>query len=193
MSFEPFTAQNAVMLLVDHQVGTIAMVGSTDPERLKRNVVMLAQVARILDLPVILTSSMEDQAQGPLVEDLPAILPAAHAARIKRRGVINAVEDPAVARAIQTTGRKKIILAGVTNDVCTVLPALSLVGDRFTVQVVADAGGSPTLAGDELALRRMEQAGVLLAGTNQMVAELVGDWSTPQGQEVIKLIRSDAG
>lgn len=76
----------------------------------------------------------------------------------------------------------------MTNDVCTVYPALSLVSQGYEVQVVADAGGSPTKMADEIALRRMERAGVTLTTTNQLIAELAGSWSTPEGNQLVQVL-----
>jgi nicotinamidase-related amidase len=188
MSFERFTADNAAMLLIDHQVGTMGWVKSISFEEMKRNALMLAQSARILKMPVVLTSSMEEYAQGPLLSELESILPAEFAARVKRFGIVNAMDDENFAAAVKATGRKKLIIAGVTNDVCTVYPALSLVGDGFEVQVVADAGGSPTRMADDISLRRMERAGVTLTSTNQLIAELAGSWVTPEGGELIQVL-----
>jgi nicotinamidase-related amidase len=155
MIYEKFSADNAAMLLIDHQVGTMSWVKSIPFEEMKRNTLMLAKTARILKLPVVLTSSMEEHAQGPLLGELEEILPDAFAARIKRVGIVNAMDDENFAAAVTATGRKKLIIAGVTNDVCTVFPALSLVREGFEVQAVADAGGSPSKMGDDMALRRM--------------------------------------
>jgi nicotinamidase-related amidase len=135
------------------------------------NVLMLAEAARILNLPAVLTSSMEDQAQGPLLSELESILPGPFASRIKRAGVVNAMEDERFANAVRATGRKTLIVAGVTNDVCTVFPALTLVEAGYDVHVVADAGGSPTKMADDLALQRMEHGGVTVTGTGQTIAE----------------------
>ncbi len=83
MSDERFTAANAALLLIDHQVGTMGWVKSISFEEMKRNALMLAQAAGILKLPVVLTSSMEEHAQGPLLSELESILPADFPARIK--------------------------------------------------------------------------------------------------------------
>jgi nicotinamidase-related amidase len=188
MSYEGFNAQNAAMLLIDHQVGTMSWVKSISFEEMKMNALMLAQSARILKMPVVLTSSMEEYAQGPLLSELENILPAEFAGRVKRFGIVNAMDDENFAAAVKATGRKKLIIAGVTNDVCTVYPALSLVRDGFEVQVVADAGGSPTKMADDIALRRMERAGVTLTSTNQLIAELAGSWATPEGGQLIQVM-----
>ena len=188
MSYQNFSADNAVLLLIDHQIGTMSWAKSSPFEEVKRNALMLAKSANILKLPVVLTSSMEEQAQGPLLRELEAILPQAFAARIKRQGIVNAMDDENFAAAVKASGRKKMIIAGVTNDVCTVYPALSLVRDGFDVQVVADAGASPTRMADDIALRRMEKNDVTLTTTNQLIAELAGSWATPQGGQLVQVL-----
>jgi len=188
MSFEKFTADNAAMLLIDHQVGTMGWAKSMAFDELKRNALMLAKSAAILDMPVVLTSSMEEYAQGPLLEELNSILPEEFEARIKRMGIVNAMDDENFAAAVHATGRKKLIIAGVTNDVCTVYPALSLVAAGFDVQVVADAGASPTKMADDIALRRMDKNGITLTTTNQLIAELAGSWATPQGEKLVQVL-----
>jgi nicotinamidase-related amidase len=188
MTYERFKADNAALLLIDHQIGTMGWVKSIPFEEMKRNALILAQAATILKLPVVLTSSMEEHAQGPLLSELKSILPAEFSGRIKRAGIVNAMDDEHFAAAVKATGRKKLIIAGVTNDVCTVYPALSLVRDGFEVQVVADAGGSPSKMADDIALRRMERGGVTLTSTNQLIAELAGNWTTPEGGQLVRVL-----
>jgi nicotinamidase-related amidase len=188
MTYEKFSADNAALLLIDHQVGTMGWVKSIPIEELKRNALMLAKAASILKLPVVLTSSMEEHAQGPLLSELEQILPVEFASRIQRLGIVNAMDDEHFAAAVKATGRKKLIIAGVTNDVCTVYPALSLVRDGYDVQVVADGGGSPTVMADDIALRRMDKGGVTLTTTNQLIAELAGSWATPQGSQLVQVL-----
>ncbi|UXT50162.1 isochorismatase family protein [Agrobacterium tumefaciens] len=188
MTFQRFTGSDAALLLIDHQVGTMGWVNSIPFDTMKRNALMLAKTAKILQMPVVLTSSMEEYAQGPLLEELSQILPAEFEGRIKRLGIVNAMDDDNFAKAVKATGRKRLIIAGVTNDVCTVYPALSLIGDGYEVQVVADAGGSPSQMSDDMALRRMAQAGVTLTSTNQVIAELAGNWTTPEGSQIVQVI-----
>lgn len=188
MTDERFNRDNAALLLIDHQVGTMGWVKSIPFEDMKRNALMLARTARILKLPAVLTSSMEEHAQGPLLSELESILPVEFAARVKRFGIVNAMDDEHFAAAVKATGRKKLIVAGVTNDVCTVYPALSLVRAGLEVQVVADAGGSPSRMADDIALRRMERGGVTLTTTVQLIAELAGSWTTPDGEQLVQIV-----
>ena len=135
-------------------------------------------------MPLILTSSQEDRFQGPLLDDLKEIAPEAYANRVKRPGVVDAWTYDDYRSAVEATGRKKLIMAGLTNDVCTVFPAISATEAGYEVQLVLDGGGSPTQVADEVAAERMARAGVTITTTNQVMAELATDWSSDKGQAI---------
>jgi nicotinamidase-related amidase len=188
---QPFTPQNTALLLIDHQVGTMQLIKNIDRNLAAKQVVALAKMAKILGIPAVLTSSQEDRAQGPLLPELSSILPEAYAARIKRPGVVNAWAYPAYKAAVVATGKKNLIMAGVTTDVCLIFPAIDAAKEGYAVQAVIDASGSPSDLSEEFARRRMQDAGVVLTATNTLIAELGQDWSTPQGQQLIGLLFSD--
>ena len=129
--------------------------------------------------------------QGPLLPELKDILPNAFEKRVKRAGIVNAWSDTNFKAAVEATGRKNLIMAGVTTDVCLVFPAIDAIAEGYNVQAVMDASGSPFELPEEMSRRRMQAAGVVLTATNTMIAELTQDWSTPQGQELIQLLFSD--
>jgi nicotinamidase-related amidase len=183
-----FSTTNAAMLLIDHQVGTIKLAVSTPRNELVRNTRALARTAIVADMPLVLTSSQEDHFQGLLLDELREIAPAAYERRIKRPGVVDCWLYEPFKTAVVATGRKKLILAGLTNDVCIVFPAISAVEDGYDVQVVGDAGGSPTRAADDAALRRMERHGVTITSTNQVLAELATDWSSVGGSAIQRVL-----
>ncbi|WP_290700847.1 isochorismatase family protein [Amphritea sp.] len=183
-----FTPENSAMLLIDHQVGTMGWVGSASLEEIKMNTIALALAADAVGMPLILTSSMEDQAQGPLFEELQLAVPDAYANRVLRGGVVDSMKDEGFAKAVKDTKRKNLIIAGITTDVCVVYPAITAVSEGYNVQVVVDGSGSPTQTADETALRRMESNGVTLTTTNQLIAELAQDWSTENGQKLMQVL-----
>jgi nicotinamidase-related amidase len=183
-----FTPDNAAMLLIDHQVGTISWTNSHDREEIKKNALQLAKIATAVDMPLVLTSSMEDNIQGPLVSELEEIAPKAFVKRVKRTGIVNAMHDPNFSNAVKATDRKKVVVAGITTEVCVVFPVLQLLDEGYEVQVVTDASASFTKMGDDAALRRMEQAGAVITSTAQVVSELAIDWTTPRGQALAKLL-----
>ena len=79
-------------------------------------------------------------------------------------------------------------LRGVTTDICLIFPSISAVQEGLNVLAVLDASGSSYEVQESMARRRMERAGVVLTTTNTAIAELVQDWSTPQGSELIQLL-----
>jgi isochorismate hydrolase len=89
---------------------------------------------------------------------------------------------------VEATEKKKLIMAGLTNDVCIVYPAISAVEAGYEVQVVVDAGGSPTQVADETAIRRMEKHGVIITSTNQLMAELATDWASKEGSVIQRIM-----
>lgn len=188
MNTTTFTPENSVMLLIDHQVGTMGWVGSANLEEIRNNTVALARAAHVTKMPLILTSSMEDQAQGPLFDELINAVPEAYENRILRGGVVDSMKDENFAAAVKATGRKNIIIAGITTDVCVVYPAITAIVEGYNVQVVVDGSGSPTTLADETALRRMEKHGVTLTSTDQLIAELAQDWSTDHGSKLIQVL-----
>ncbi|GAA5161822.1 isochorismatase family protein [Pseudonocardia eucalypti] len=184
MAIHHFTADDAAILLIDHQVGTISWVRSMDRELLIKHATLIAEAAVGLNIPLVLTSSMEDHPQGPLVAGIQEAAPDAFAKRVQRTGVVNALDDPGFADAVKATGRRNLVIAGVTNDVCTVYPVLTALEQGYNVQVIADAGGSLTVDGDRYAIRRMERAGADVLGTNQLLTQFAGNWTTAAGAAI---------
>ena len=187
-----FTPTDTAILLIDHQVGTIKLAVSTPYDEIVRNTRALARTAVATGMPLVLTSSQEDHFQGLLLDDLRTIAPEAYAARVKRPGVVDCWLYEPFRQAVLATGRKKLIMAGLTNDVCIVYPAISAVEEGFVVQVVADAGGSPTAAADAAALAQMAANGVVVTSTNQVMAELATDWASATGGAIQRVMYEES-
>jgi nicotinamidase-related amidase len=186
-----FTRDNTALVLIDHQVGTMQLVKNLDVAVVKSLTIALAKMAKILNIPTVITSSQEDNVQGAVIAELAEILPDAFKARIQRVGIVNAWDDPAFKAAVKATGRPNLIMAGITTDVCLIFPAIDAVTEGFGVQAVLDASGSPTDLSEEMARQRMQNAGVVLTATNTLIAEVAQEWSSPEGQQLITLLFTD--
>jgi nicotinamidase-related amidase len=178
MTSEPLSPSTIVLLLADHQTGVLEHVVKAPPrEQVEANLVRLGRAAAVLGMPVIFTTSEESQ-NGTLLPALKQILPKAYTDRIERHGIIDALADTAVARALAATGRRQLITAGIGTDVCGVTPALHAHRDGYQVTFAADAAGSLTAFGHDISLRRMEHDGITVATTATVIAELAGDYPT---------------
>src|SRR5207244_11523606 len=85
---------------------------------LKRNVVARARAARVLGVPIIVTATSPEM-WGPVIPELIEALPGVP---IIARTTVNAFDDARFAKAVEATGRKKLIIAGVSTEVCLAFP-----------------------------------------------------------------------
>ncbi|WP_088292052.1 isochorismate family cysteine hydrolase YcaC [Bacillus mycoides] len=173
--YSRLSKSDAAVLLVDHQTGLISsLVRDYGVDEFKNNVLALANTAKFFDLPVILTTSFEDGPNGPLMQQLIELFP--NAPKIARPGQINAWDNDEFVKAIESTGKKQLIIAGVVTDVCVAFPALSAINAGYEVFVVTDASGTFSKQVADAALMRMAHGGVQLMNWFSVAAELQRDW-----------------
>ena len=180
------TPGNAALLMIDHQSGISNGVADMSQTEFLNNMVALAKVGRMFKLPTIITTSAADGPNGPLLGKVTEILPDAPV--IHRPGQINAWDHEEFVAEVKKTARKKLILAGVSTDVCLAFAAISAVNDGFDVYAVLDASGtwSPLVA--QVATLRMMQAGVVPITWVAVAAELQNDWRNDTGRELAELM-----
>jgi nicotinamidase-related amidase len=164
----------AAVLLVDHQAGLLSLVRDIGPDQFKNNVLALADLAKYFNLPTILTTSFEDGPNGPIVPELKQLFP--DAPYIPRPGQINAWDNEDFVKAVKTTGRKQLIIAGVVTEVCVAFPALSAIAEGYDVFVVTDASGTFNEMTRHSAWNRMSEAGAQLMTWFGVACELHRDW-----------------
>ena len=178
-----FTPENSVILLVDHQNLTVDWVKSIPRGTLLANVRVLARLGSEMKIPLIVTSTVETTQVGPTIKDIQDLAPEAYAKRIKRGGTLSAFLDPAFGQAVKATGRKNLIIAGLTSDICLMHTVESALREGYRVQVVADASGSMSVLADEVTWARMRSLGAVVTDGNQLLTELYPDFGTPEGQK----------
>ena len=183
--YVPLTADNAALLLVDHQVGLMTGVRDYSTGELKHNVVALAKAARVLKVPTVVTTTARDSMWGPtfpeLVEALPGI-------QIIDRASVNAWDDPKVAAAIEATSRRKLIFAGLSLEVCAAFPAITAVGKGYDAYVAVDASGTFSETKRQAGLIRMQQAGVVVSDYATLIVEILKDNSRPEAGAVYEAL-----
>jgi len=179
--YEPLTRENAAVILVDHQVGLMTGVRDTSTGELKHNVVALAKAAKALSLPIVVTTTARDSLWGPTFPELVQALPGIE---IIDRSSVNAYDDPRVAKAIEATGRKKLIFAGISLEVCAAFPAMTAVARGFDAYVAVDASGTFSQSKREAGLLRMQQHGVILSDYATLMVEILKDNSRKEASAV---------
>lgn len=143
-----------------------------------------AAIAKLFNLPIVLTTSAETGPNGILPKEISGMYP--NAPLIRRNGEVDAWDNAEFKAAVQAQNKSQVILAGITTDVCTEFLALSLRSEGYTVFANTEASGtfSERLAND--ANDRMANAGVILQGMFAIVMDLMRDWrNTPGSLQVL--------
>lgn len=180
-TYDPLTSDNAALVLVDHQVGLMTGVRDYSTGELKHNVVALAKAAKALKLPIIVTTTASDSMWGPTFPELVEALPGVE---IIDRSSVNAFDDERVESAIMATGRKKLIFAGISLEVCAAFPAITAVGRGLDAYVAVDASGTFSETKRQIGLLRMLQAGVILSDYSSLMVEILKDNARPEAGKV---------
>jgi nicotinamidase-related amidase len=169
------TPENAALLVIDYQPPQINTVRSMDAAHLTANVVALAQAARLFKLPMVLSTVGVKSGLNP--DTVPAVKAAMDGAAWIDRTSINAWEDADFVKAVEATGRKKLIMGALWTEVCLAYPALDALRAGYEVFVPVDAVGGTSLAAHDAALRRIEQAGAQPVSWTGVLCELQRDWA----------------
>lgn len=179
---EHLTRDNAAVVLVDHQVGLYSGVRDIPVGELKHNVVALAKAAQVLGLPLVVTTTAAESMWGPVIPELAAVLP--DGLPVIDRSTVNAWDEPQVVEAIRATGRNKLIITGISTEVCCALPAISATAEGFGAYAAIDASGTFWQAKRETGLLRMQQAGVILIDYSTAIVEILADNADPLAAHV---------
>lgn len=165
---------NATLLMIDHQTGLMQLVRDYSVDEFKNNVLALADIAQLFNIPTILTTSFEEGPNGPLLPELKEKFP--HAPYVARPGQINAWDNADFVNEVKKINRKKLIIAGIVTDVCVAFPSLSALNEGYEVYVVVDASGTFNKAVRDAALMRLVHAGAILINWFSLASELQRDW-----------------
>lgn len=172
-TYDRLTRTNAVLLLVDHQVGLVAGSRYPEPQDLRKNVVGLARASTILGVPIVATTTMSDGMFGPIFPELADVL---KDQEIIDRTTVNPFDEPRITSSIKRTERSKVIVAGVNTAVCTCFPAISAVNSGYGAYAAIDASGAfDATEQQQTAMIRMTQAGVIVADYNAIVVEMLAN------------------
>jgi nicotinamidase-related amidase len=155
---EILTAENAALLLIDHQVGLVQSIRDMLPEEFKNNLIDLAKTAKLFGLPVILTTSLDWGPNGPILPERKSLFPDVHT--IRRHGLINAWRWPEFRQAVDAAGRKKLVIVGISDSTCLQFPSLDAVLEGFQVHAVIDASGAVSVLERQATVAALSQAGV---------------------------------
>lgn len=172
---------DTVVLLIDHQTGLFQTVKDVPLRELRANTIVLAKIAELAKAPIIYTASEPNGSNGPIMEDLAAVMP--NAKYVARKGEVSAWDNADFVKAVEATGRKTLVMAGVWTNVCVAFPALQAKAEGYKVYAVIDASGDPSEMASDVNVVRLAQAGIVPTSTNSVLCEFQRTWNRPDAAQ----------
>src|SRR6478735_1822394 len=169
-----YTAEDSVLVFIDHQPQMTFGVANIDRATLINNVLLLAKVAKEFNVPTVLTAVETESFSGYVWPQLLDIFPGQE---VVERTSMNSWDDAGFRKAIEATGRKNIILTGLWTEVCVTWPTVEMLAAGYNIYVVEDCCGATSQAAQDAALSRMVQAGAVRLTTIPALLEWQRDWA----------------
>ncbi|MFT2794730.1 hydrolase [Serratia sp. N21D137] len=189
--FQVLDPKNSALIFIDHQPQMAFGVANIDRQQLKNNVVALAKAGSIFNVPTIFTSVESESFSGYIWPELLAVHP--ELTPIERTSM-NSWEDAAFVKAVEATGRKKLVISALWTEVCLTFPALMAMEAGYEVYVVTDTSGGTSVDAHERAIDRMVQAGAVPVTWQQVLLEYQRDWARKETYDaVMDLVREHSG
>ena len=157
-----------VLLVVDLQQKLVPAIADRDV--VVRNSLLLLRLARVLELPVVLTT----QYAAGLGPTLPEVLAEAPGVVPLDKVSFGCFGDASfLSRLRSFAGRDQLLVAGIESHICVAQTVIGALEAGYQVHVAGDAVGSRTGANREVGLARMERAGALLSSAEMASYELL--------------------
>src|SRR5437879_12223875 len=128
-------------------------VANFDRQAIINNNVALSKAAKVFDVPVVLSTVETKSFSGNIWPQIKAVFPNQEPIE---RSSMNSWDDKNFVAAIERTGRRKIVLAGLWTETCVALPTVQALQDGYEIFVVedccGDVSGNPALGREPLAV-----------------------------------------
>jgi len=188
---EFLTDRNSALALIDFQPSMFRGVGSGDKALIKAAAVGAAKAAKILGVPVVL-SSINPKGNGDFMKEVTELFPGQEVFARKLPS-FDAFEDEKTYDAFMQTGRKKLVLSGLWTSMCFAYTAIHAVKDGYEVYGLMDAAGDSTPDAHKYGIERMLQIGVIPLTMEALVSEWMHDWNNPKASDLVKEVYTQYG
>ena len=168
------TPDNCVVTMIDLQPQMLFGVANFDRQAIINNNVALAKASRVFEVPFVLSTVETKSFSG---NTWPQVLAALGNPTPIERSSMNSWDDKNFVAAVEKTGRKKIVLAGLWTETCVALPTIQAIHDGYEVYVVEDCCGDVSQLAHDNAMKRVIQAGAKPVTALSVMLEWQRDWA----------------
>jgi isochorismate hydrolase len=149
------------------------------------NLVTLIRGLEVLTVPILRTQQYT-KGLGPTIGPVDAVL---SGVPVIEKISFSCCDEPAFNDALEKTGRKRVILAGIESHVCVLQTAIDLLDAGYTPIVVEDCISSRKENDRHLALVRLQTEGIGLTTYESILFELCRFAGNDRFREILGLIK----
>ena len=173
-----WTYDDCALLLIDYQKEMFEVIRSeTSADMVELHARLLAKTAKAFDMPIVLsTVGVKLGFNGPT---LPSILEELNGIEPIDRTSMNAFEDDAFRRAVEATGRKRLIIGALHTEICLAFATVQGLKDGYDMLYVTDTLGGRSQVAHRTSIERLAHAGAVPTTALAVTTELFRDWATP--------------
>lgn len=176
--------EDSVVMIIDVQEKLLNAV--FNKASLEKKATTLANTAKILEIPVIVTEQYP-KGLGATVESLKEALP--ENTQYFEKTAFSALENNDVLEALKNSGKKQVVIFGIETHICVSQTTNALIQEGFEVSVIRDACGSRSELEYLAGLERMKDNGAHVLTTEIALFEWLKGAKHPKFKEVQMLIK----
>ena len=174
---------DALLLIIDIQERLAVVMKEKD--KVVRNTQHLIELARMIDLPVVVTEQYP-KGLGRTVPELQSVIPGY---KPVEKVAFNCCGEPAFLAEIKKPGRKKIIITGMETHICVLQTTTGLLKDGFIPHVVQDGICSRTKENWKTGIEFMRDAGAVITCTETVLFQLLKVAGTEEFKKISNRIK----
>ena len=172
---------NSIFVMIDIQEKFLPVIPNM--KLIIKNSSILNKASEILDIPQIVT----EQYPKGLGKTINSIYVSKKAKIFGKNDF--SIFNKEIKNHLKSLNKQILVLYGIETHICLTQTALDALKNSYNVYFVADAVSSRNSLNNEIALRRLEQAGVKLVTTEMLLFEILESSKHPKFKEISNLVK----
>lgn len=183
-ALQKVTPASSVVVYVDYVTGLDNLMNTIPARQYRNNITAFSKFNTMFKIPAVVLGEENDY-YGTFLPEITKNV--TYDVRRYNRTMVSGYV-PEFRKWLKSTGRKNVIIGGISIDNCTLATTLDLLRDGYNVYVVVDASGSNSKMAEDMAIHRMRDAGAVMVTWLNMATELGVDFAAPVGKELMSLV-----
>lgn len=185
--------EDSVLVAIDFQEKLMPVMDNA--KALEHTMSKLITGCRHMGVPILVTQQYT-KGLGATIENLSSVLTDALGENSGKavfepieKTSFSAMGEPEFVKALEASGKKTVIMAGIEAHICVQQTVLDLLEADYQVFIVSDAVDSRTKANKKAAVRRMVQSGAIETTYEAVLFELVGGAKQPGFKQISAIVK----